>query len=365
MSKRETSPTPADTGDRGLGHDDARAMAIDAQAKLHHAYFLGLQLRVAVNETPEVVYEWMFRLFRQQHEDKFLTSFDKLGLTGLPDAVACARYHVLSNGIGGVPVEYAEESDRKAWVRFRYPRWMFAGPTVCGMPVETGRGFLHGWYAQNGVSLKNPRLGFVCVSEDVTGEFGLCGYFYEYDEALAPQERLRFAKDERPPPYDPAAQPAPPPGEWTAERLAKANRNYAVEYVRNGIASLIDVVGEHVALAHAEKVARLIGLQYGSELAQILPDGQTEPTAPAQVAAWLAELLRGMGDEADVVATDSGAALHQHGLRIVRGLEAGERQALLRVWAAMWRGVVDSRRTFFATEMTDHGDRLVWRFSLR
>ena len=58
---------------------------------------------------------------------------------------------------------------------------MYDGPAICGIPVEASRGFLKGWYAQNGVTLKNPRLGFVCVSEDLTGQFGFCGYFKEYD----------------------------------------------------------------------------------------------------------------------------------------------------------------------------------------
>ena len=88
--------------------DNSRA--IKAQADLHHAYLLGLQLMVSTQEGAAVVGDWMFRLFRRQHEDKFLSSFEKLGLAGLPDAVACAKYHVLSNGIGGVPVEYMEES---------------------------------------------------------------------------------------------------------------------------------------------------------------------------------------------------------------------------------------------------------------
>ncbi len=166
-----------------------QANAIAAQAELHHQYFLGLQLMVATREGAAVVGDWMFALFRQQHNAKFLSSFDKLGLQDLPHAVACARYHVLSNGVGGVPVEYMEESSRKAWVRFRYPRWMFAGPTICGVPVEASRGFLRGWYAHNGVSLNNPRLGFVCVSEDMTGEFGLCGYFREFDAPLAEQPK--------------------------------------------------------------------------------------------------------------------------------------------------------------------------------
>ena len=96
--------------------------AITAQAELHHAYLLGLQLTVSMDAGAAAVEEWMFRLFRRQHHESFLSSFEKLGLTGLPDAVACAQYHVLSNAIGGVPVEHMAESDRKAWVRFRYPR---------------------------------------------------------------------------------------------------------------------------------------------------------------------------------------------------------------------------------------------------
>ena len=36
---------------------------IEAQAHLHHQYFLGLQLMVSVEEGREVVGEWMFRFF--------------------------------------------------------------------------------------------------------------------------------------------------------------------------------------------------------------------------------------------------------------------------------------------------------------
>ena len=116
---------------------------------------------VATRKGPDLVEEWMFKLFRRQHLDKFLSSFNKLGLEDLPDAVACAQYHTLSNGIGGVPVEYMYESDQKAWVRFRYPRWMYHGATICGVPIGVSRGFLRGWYGYNGVSLNNPRLGYV------------------------------------------------------------------------------------------------------------------------------------------------------------------------------------------------------------
>lgn len=332
--------------------------AIDAQAELHHQYFLGLQLMVAVEESRETVFEWMFRLFRRQHEEKFLSSFRKLGLTGQPHAVACAKYHVLSNSMGGVAVEYAEESDNKAWVRFRYPRWMYAGPAICGIPVEASRGFLYGWYAQNGVSLGNPRLGFVCVSEDVTGQFGLCGYFKEYDHDLDDDERLVFAPDERPPACDPAVQPAPPAAEWSEERLAKANRNYAVEYIRNGLSALITVLGRERALELSKRAARLIGLQHYQVMAKAVAaiDG-----GPQDAANFLCAMMAGMGDECTTELLDNGGVrVTQSGLRIVRGLDTTERDDLLSCWVELWRGAIHSHGTFMDVQCDKRSDRLDW-----
>ena len=332
--------------------------AIRAQADIHHQYFLVLQLMVAVEEPRQAVFDWMFRLFRRQHEDKFLSSFQKLGLDGLPHAVACAKYHVLSNGIGGVAVEYMEESDTKAWVRFRYPRWMYAGPAICGIPVEASRGFLHGWYAQNGVSLGNPRLGYVCVSEDLTGQFGLCGYFREYDHDLSEKERLVFAPAECPPAFDVAVQPSPPGAEWSKERLAKANRNYAVEYIRNGVRALSETVGRDRALELSTRAARLIGLQNARQVHDTLgiPEG-----GPRDAAQFLAAAMAGMGDDSRISADgDEGVRIEQTGLRIVRGLEEGERSDLLTCWIELWRGAIHASRAFMDVTCEVRADELNW-----
>jgi hypothetical protein len=335
--------------------------SIAAQAELHHQYFLGLQLMVAVEESRQVVFDWMFRLFRRQHEEKFLSSFGKLGLTGLPHAVACAKYHVLSNGMGGVAVEYMEGSDTKAWVRFRYPRWMYAGPAICGIPVEASRGFLHGWYAQNGVSLGDPRLGFVCVSEDVTGQFGLCGYFKRYDHDLAESERLIFAPDERPPSYDPAAQPAPPAADWSEERLAKANRNYAVEYIRNGVRALSEVIGPARTLELCQRAARLTGLQQYPAMAAAVGGVDGGPLDAGQ---FLAGMMPGMGDACVLdVSADGAVRVTQTGLRIVRGLEGLERDNLLACWIELWRGAIHSHRAFMDVVCEIRHDALIWTIS--
>ena len=337
---------------------------IAIQAHLHHQYFLGLQLMVSVEEGGDVVGDWMFRLFRRQHEDKFLTSFHKLGLADLPHAVACAKYHTLSNGVGGVRVEYIEESDKKAWVRFRYPRWMYDGAAICGIPVEASRGFLNGWYAQNGVSLKNPRLGFVCVSEDLTGQFGLCGYFREYDRDLSPEERLRFAPGETPPPFDPAKQPKPPAEHWSKERLAKAARNYAMEYCRNGISELVGVIGRDRARDIGQRAARLIGLQqyqHMADAAGCVDDGI------ADAAQFLAIAFEGMGDQVvlDLAPDSRFATLRQSGLRIVRDLPGADRDIMLACWIELWRGAVNAHRTFMDLSVEATTDALIWRLSPR
>lgn len=337
------------------------SQAIAVQADLHHQYFLGLQLMVAVEENKQTVYDWMFRLFRRQHEEKFLSSFEKLGLNGLPHAVACAKYHVLSNNMGGVAVEYMHENDTKAWVRFRYPRWMYAGPAICGIPVEASRGFLQGWYAQNGVSLENPKLGFVCVSEDVTGQYGLCGYFKEYDRDLRPDERLQFAPDEAPPPFDPNAQPAPPADEWNEERLLKASRNYAMEYVRNGIGALIQTVGSARALALGQRAARLTGLQQYRHMADQL---EAEEGGILEAAQFLRSAMVGLGDGCTIDQSSPALTrITQTGLRIARGLDGLHRDTLLACWVELWHGAIDSGREFLTLNASVQADQIIWEIT--
>jgi hypothetical protein len=238
---------------------------------------------------------------------------------------------------------------------------MYHGPTICGVPVEVSRGLLRGWYAHNGVSLGNPRLGFVCVSEDMTGEFGLCGYFYEYDHDLEPGERLRFARDELPPPFDPGAQPQPPAGQWDEQRLEKANRNYALEYVRNGLCELAGVVGWSEARELGGLAARLIGLQYFAETAAMVDavDGDLEDAGD-----YLARMFNGMGDSVAVEPDDGELRLRHGGLRVVRGLQGSERALVLDCWAELWRGAMGSQRMLKRLVWEAAGDEIVWRLGL-
>ena len=157
-----------------------------AVATLYNALLTGMVVSLVARRGADTAREFVFRLFRRQHLGKFLPGLAKLGLTREPHAVACALYHYHSNALGGVKTEYVRESDRKAWVRYPPPRWMWRGTAIAAIPHEVSAAMLHGWHGHNGVTLGNPRLGFVCTGMTVDGMPGLEGYYLEHERPLAP-----------------------------------------------------------------------------------------------------------------------------------------------------------------------------------
>src|SRR5215467_12095180 len=188
-------------------------------AELYHAYFTGLTLSVVTRRGRREATEFMFRVFRRQQQERFLPGLKKLGIDHLPPAVAAAQYHYLSNWIGGVHVEYMYENDRKAWIRYSPPRWIWRGTAICGVPGEVSRAMLRGWHGNNGAVLGNLKLGFVCTKQTVDGQDGLEGYYCEYDHDLTVEERVVFAREQEAPPFDLAKAPALPTDAWPKPRL--------------------------------------------------------------------------------------------------------------------------------------------------
>lgn len=334
---------------------------MQAAARLHHTYFTGLMLTLVSRVSTDAAAEWVFRVFRHQHHEKFLSSFEKLGLTGMPHAVACAAYHYLSNSVGGVRVEFMRETDKKAWVHFVPPRWIYPGAAICGIPSEVSRAFLRGWYAQNGVSLGNPRLGFVCTAQTTDGQHGLAGYFWERDHDIAPEERLIFRPSEVAPPFDAAAAPKLPSAEWPTERLAKAERNYCMEYVRSGLPRLVEQLGPADA-GHLGRVAgRLIGAQSYQETAALL--GITGD-GPDEFAALMVRLADGEGDTAEATRSGGATIVRRAGWRLVRGLPP-QSPAVFEAWNGLLEGLlsVHNRRLVLEPiERLDFGDAATaWR----
>ena len=334
-----------------------------AAATLYHAYLTGLILLLANRRGAADVGEWSFRLFRRQHLAKFTSSFAKLGLHGLPDAVAAARYHYLANAIGGVEVTYHEESAHKAWVHFRHPRWLYAGAAVCGVPVEVSHGFLRGWYGHNGISMGNPRLGFVCTSQDMTGQYGLAGYFFEYGHDLAEEERLQFS-DEPIPAFDPAGVPGLDAAEWPPERLHKANRNYAMEYVANGLPELVDQLGADDVAELGRLAGHLIGAQFHTEVAERL--GTKEPGAHG-FAAFMTALAGAQDDTAEWTTEGDAALVRQSSWRLMRGQDPDP--AVFAAWNGLWQGALAAFDPTLGLEVRrrlDRGDAFFeWRIEPR
>ena len=335
--------------------------AMQAVARLYHTYFTGLILTLVSRRSGTDAAEWVFRVFRHQHHEKFLSSFEKLGLKGMPDAVACAAYHYLSNSVGGVRVEFMRESDRKAWVHFVPPRWIYPGAAICGIPSEVSRAFLRGWYAQNGVSLGNPRLGFVCTAQTTDGQHGLAGYFWERDHDIAPEERLIFRPGEIAPPFDAAAAPRLPAADWPPERLAKAERNYCMEYVRSGLPRLVEQLGPAEAAHLGRVTGRLVGAQLYQETAALLGITDDSPQAFAELMVRLAE---GEGDTADCQVSSSAAVVRRPSWRLARGLPP-QSPAVFEAWNGLFEGLLSVHNRFLVlepVERLDLGDpTFTWR----
>ena len=339
--------------------------ALSAVAEVYHQFFTGLILAVSLHRGRHDAGEWIYRVFRHQHHEKFLSSFDKLGLTDMPDAVACAAYHYLSNSVGGVGVQFMRERDDKAWVRFVPPRWVYPGATICGVPSEVSRGMLRGWYAQNGVSLNNPRLGFVCTAQTTDAQHGLAGYFLEHDRDLAPDERLRYAPGELPPPFDSAAAPQLPAADWPAERLAKAARNYAMEYIRTSLPRMAEFFGPAETQAIAGTVARQIGAQSYLETAAGLG---ISGDSPADFARFIAAIAEAEGDEAEVSSDGASAIVRRHAWRLVRGLPA-QHPCVFDAWNGLFEGALMVHNRFCLLDVAqrlDYGDPCIeWRIRAR
>ncbi|HEV2551024.1 MAG TPA: hypothetical protein VGU20_27175 [Stellaceae bacterium] len=332
-----------------------------AVARLYQAWFTGAILRTIVQRGSGTAADLVRRIFRRQRLATFLPGLRKLGLDHLPAAVAAAQYHYLSNQLGGVRVEYIYESDRKAWIRYPPPRWIWAGTAICAVPSEVSAAMLRGWHAENGLSLGNLRLGFVCTKQTVDGDDALEGYFCEYDHALAPEERLRFAHGETAPLFDPAAAPRLPDDDWPVERRQRAGRNYAMEYIRTMLTEALDVMGPREAKHLIGGAAYLVGLQFYDECRRLLGrDGNDAES----FAAFFRGIAQGQGDDAAVERSGADIVITQQGWRLARGLSPPHQRAA-EIWNELWRGCLAAHDPTLRWRLrwisAENGGRFEWR----
>src|ERR1700761_8064927 len=72
--------------------------------------------RWGLEKTCEIEFDFL----RKHQETHFVDGCRKLGLLEDPEVVRCAKYHVLSNVLGGLDQGYQEE-DGRAWVFYMPP----------------------------------------------------------------------------------------------------------------------------------------------------------------------------------------------------------------------------------------------------
>ncbi len=338
------------------------AAAYRAVELIYHSYLTGLILMLVSRAGAAPAAEVVFRTFRRQQLARFLPGLKKLGLDRLPHAVACAQYHYLSNQVGGVKVEYVYENDRKAWVRYPPPRWIWSGTAICGIPSEVSRAMLRGWHAHNGVVLGNPRLGFVCTGQTVDGQPGLEGYYKEWDRDLAPEERLQCSPGECCPPFQPELAPRLGDTAWPEERLRKVLRNYAMEYITSILPETIAVLGAEQGGDLAGAAARLVGMQTFDEVAATL--GGVEAGTVGFAAAF-ARLARGQGDDAQLHIDGASATVRQTSWRLMDERDALA-PAVFDAWNELWVGAALAHDRFMRVEVMERRDRgdacWSWRF---
>jgi hypothetical protein len=334
--------------------------AWETVGELYHAWVTGVILTTVVRRSAADAAELVFRAFRRQQLEKFLPGLDKLGLLGLPPAVACAQYHYLSNDVGGVRVEYMYESDVKAWVRYVPPRWIYDGATICAVPSEVTRAILRGWHANNGTLLRNDRLGFVCTKMTTEGQPGLEGYYWEAERPLAPDEKLRFAPDEEGPDFDPARAPRLPAATWPPERLAKAARNYAMTYVRTLLLELVETFGPDEARRLGGITSRLIGMQYHARTATAL--GVDGGGADA-FADFLVGLGQAQGDDTASTRDGGSVVVRQTSWRLIGDPRAVD-PAVFDAWNDLWVGALsvhDRRARLRVERRPGESAAIAWR----
>jgi hypothetical protein len=279
--------------------------------------YAALQLTLLREKGEPALTEFKYRILHMHHKAHFVDGLRKLGIArDLPPAVIAGRYHYLSNQVGGLGMEYVEESPRKVWIRYLAPSWGFPGAGLFAVPARSARAVFAGWHAHNGASLGCPRLGFVLTKLYQEGEPYDEGYFEEHDRDLAPDERLQCRPVTASPGFDPARAPRLDPAAWPDERRHRANRNFARGYVEDGIRTLLEMLGVHAACGLVAQALRAVAIQSAHELRETLGVHDAGARGLARLLASLAELA---GEEPVVREEAAGRFVIERTPRVLAG----------------------------------------------
>jgi len=222
----------------------------------------GLQLMIMREKGVDALERFKIVILGLHQEGHYLEGLKKLGIGGDPPAVAAAKYHYLSNSIGGLGLEYAEESPKKAWIRYTAPAVFYDGLGFLNVPSRVQRAVFQAWHAKNAEKMNCPRLGYVCTKFYQDGHPYDEGYFIEYDHDIPPEWAVRYIPADKTPEFIPEKAPKLDPKVWPEARLLKAKRKYAGGYVNTTTMAMIRAFGLKPACYMVDQALGMVALQY-------------------------------------------------------------------------------------------------------
>jgi len=269
-------------------------MRADLATKLWGRTFSGLTCMTFREKGEPALHRLWFLVLSGHQVERYREGLQKLGIAGDPPAVAAAKYHYFTNLIGGLSMEYVEESPKKVWIRYTAPMWTYDGVALLALPANLRRTIFSAWHPQNGRLMGCPRLGYVGTKFIMEGDPYDEGYFMEYDHDLAPSEVMRYETVTRTPEFDPAKAPRLDPAAWPEARVLKARRNFSGGYVRATVEMLMGMYGLHATCHIAALAMRCLAVQYVHAFRSALG---IEGRGAADVAALFAGLLDACGQD--------------------------------------------------------------------
>lgn len=237
------------------------------------------------------------------HQDvKYNEGLRKLGIHEDPPAVAAAKYHYFTNIIGGLDMEYVEESPKKVWIRYLSPMWTYAGTALLAMPASVRRTIFSAWHPRNGELMGVPELGYVGTKFVMETEPYDEGYFIEHDAPLPPDRVMQFEAVRSTPEFDPATAPVLDPELWPEARMLKARPKFSSGYAQSTVDCLYHRVGEHRTHQIVATTMRGVAIQF---LPDLMQKAGVQGDSLDTVTDFLAEILRASRRSFEVIRNGS------------------------------------------------------------
>jgi len=173
----------------------------------------------------------------------------------LPPAVAAAQITSLLQTGSAAVMPNMYETDRKAWIRYPQPRWIWRGTAICGVPGEVSRGDACGDGTPTTALRSQSQRGFGLQQESVDGKAGLEGYNCEYDHTARELRSAQVRAASEAPGSIPSKHRRCRLRAGQKTGLEKAYRNYAMEYVRTAAPVMGKLFGHESGTSCTERQA--------------------------------------------------------------------------------------------------------------